>query len=87
MGLREVLEWEFQTVERRALRDGKKTSKMKVVKSKKIWLLGHLIEDPGASDHPHTKEILLGCLFKNHTGSFLDSGPRNAEMHKILIKY
>lgn len=35
MDLRDVLEWKFQTLERRALRDGKRTSKMKVVKSKR----------------------------------------------------
>lgn len=42
MGTREVPKWEFWIVER-ALRDGKRTSKMKVVKDKRENLLAILL--------------------------------------------
>lgn len=67
MGLREVPKWEFWIVERRALRDGERTSKMKIIKGKRENLLGHFTEDPGGRNHPHDKEIFLGYLCKKHT--------------------
>lgn len=39
MGSRELPKCEFLTVEKRALRDGKRTSKMRVVKGKRENLL------------------------------------------------